>query len=163
MPPYSPGTVANEFLERAVRDGGPSVTPMQLQKLVYIAHGWHLATASRPLIDEPIEAWKYGPVVPSLFHEFKRFGGAEITKLAYEPVEVESDPSAEREFAEIVVDTPFIPDENRHAGELLDWVWKKYGRMSGWELSMLTHAPKSPWSLTMERSAGRSNAKPAAR
>jgi len=44
---------------------------MKLQKLVYYAHGWHLALNNEPLIDEQVECWQYGPVISSLFHEFK--------------------------------------------------------------------------------------------
>ena len=81
---YSAFAVANYFL-RLGRDSGEEITPLKIQKLVYIAHGYHLAfTASDnspnglPLVDDEFaEAWQYGPVFPSLYHHFKRFGGGE--------------------------------------------------------------------------------------
>src|SRR5215467_7486621 len=80
---YPAKAVANEFLYLAKEERRP-VTPMQLLKLVYFAHGWYLALTGERLIDERVEAWKYGPVVPSIYHEFKRFGNEPITEYATE-------------------------------------------------------------------------------
>lgn len=151
MPPYSPGVIANEFLKRSGRDGKP-VTPMQLQKLVFLAHGWNLGVNEEPLINEEIEAWDYGPVVPSLFHEFKRFGGSPITKLAYEPVAVAAgSTSPELDFDS---DAPFLPDDDNATAELIDWIWEEYGTQSGWQLSVLTHKPGAPWKSTVQSHRG---------
>ena len=48
-------------------------TPMKLIKMVYITHGWFMARygADKPLIKEPIEAWKYGPVIQILHKKYK--------------------------------------------------------------------------------------------
>ena len=81
--PCSSKAVANYFLDIAERDG-KTLNPMKLQKLVYIAHGWHLAIRRRPLIRESVEAWKYGPVIADLYHEFKKFGNMPITERATE-------------------------------------------------------------------------------
>ena len=73
-PPYrSIAVAANWFIQSL-----PSLTPLKLQKLIYYAHGWHLAIRNAPLIDEVIEAWEYGPVVPNVYHEFKKFGNRPI-------------------------------------------------------------------------------------
>src|SRR5208282_4587731 len=73
QPQYPSMAVANWFIENLSR-----VDPLKLQKLVYFAHGWHLALRDQPLIDELVEAWDYGPVVPSLYHQFKRYGNQSI-------------------------------------------------------------------------------------
>ena len=79
---YSAKAIANYFLELAAKHG-EKVTPLKIQKLVYIAHGWHLALYEKPLVyDEFAEAWEYGPVFPSIYHEFKHFGGAPIAEPA---------------------------------------------------------------------------------
>ena len=39
---------------------------MKLQKMLYYQQGFHLAYFGTPLFDEEIEAWMYGPVVPSV-------------------------------------------------------------------------------------------------
>ena len=38
---YSAKAVANYFLSKYGRKKG--ITPLKIQKLVYIAHGWHMA------------------------------------------------------------------------------------------------------------------------
>ena len=65
--------VANELIELAKQEGR-AFTPLQLLKLVYIAHGWMLGLRQKPLIRDRIEAWKYGPVIPALYHDLKRYG-----------------------------------------------------------------------------------------
>src|SRR3977135_2921517 len=73
--------VANFFLDLAKAEGQP-LTPMKLQKLVYYPHGWRLGIVGKALLNEQIEAWEFGPVIPSLYHEFKEFGDQPITRKA---------------------------------------------------------------------------------
>lgn len=75
---YTAGEVANYILDLADRDR-VAVTPMKLQKLVYITYGWALALFHLQLFQEKIQAWKHGPVIPSLFHEFKVYTNNPIT------------------------------------------------------------------------------------
>jgi uncharacterized phage-associated protein len=63
---YECDLIANELLSLSARDTAP-LTVMKLLKLVYIAHGWYLAFADKPLISEKVEAWDYGPVRASAY------------------------------------------------------------------------------------------------
>lgn len=54
---------------------------VQLQKLVYYVQAWSLAWDGRPMFDEPIEAWRMGPVVRSLRY---RMDPADATALSDE-------------------------------------------------------------------------------
>lgn len=74
---YVVAVVANEYLDLAQRDG-EFIDPMKIQKLVYLAHGWHLALAGPPLITENVEAWPYGPVIRDLYNEFRKFRASPI-------------------------------------------------------------------------------------
>lgn len=56
------------------------LTNRELQKLLYIAQGFHLAQFGEPLFPEEFQAWKYGPVNSSIFHKYKHLGGFEINK-----------------------------------------------------------------------------------
>jgi uncharacterized phage-associated protein len=137
--PYPAKAVANEFLELAKRDGKP-LTAMQLQKLVYFAYGWYLAITGKRLINERIEAWQWGPVVPSLYSEFKRFGSDSITDFATEtassrPYRVRSDDSI----------------QDGEALRIIKRVWEVYGKYSASQLSTMTHEQNSPWAQTPER------------
>ena len=58
-------TVADGFLELS-RERHRALTPMQLLKLVYIAHGWRLGLYGKPLIRDEIQAWQYGSYYSSL-------------------------------------------------------------------------------------------------
>jgi uncharacterized phage-associated protein len=137
LPTYSALAVANYFLDLA-KAKGSSLDPMKLQKMIFFAHGWSLALYDgEKLIDEPIQAWQYGPVVQSVYHEFKSFGGSRIDSLA-----------TDIDMASGEVITPRIPlsDEKRVA--LLNKIWDIYGNYSGLQLSHLTHLPGSAWSKT---------------
>jgi uncharacterized phage-associated protein len=51
---------------------------MQVLKLVYYCHAWMLGVYSRPLVRQPIEAWRYGPVVRELYRSIREYGGDPI-------------------------------------------------------------------------------------
>src|SRR5579871_2106878 len=74
---YSPFEIARFFIEKA-HQSGKDISPMKLIKLVYIAHAWNLAFYKKPLISESVQAWKYGPVIESLYHGFKHFRNSTI-------------------------------------------------------------------------------------
>lgn len=67
--------VANYFIEIAKREG-KGITQLGLMKRVYIAHGFSLAIHHKSLLDprfDKVEAWKYGPVIPNVYHSFKQY------------------------------------------------------------------------------------------
>lgn len=68
----TPQQAANFFLDNAKRDD-IELTQLKLMKLIYIAYGWYLAITHNKLFEEPIKAWKHGPVIESIYHEFKHF------------------------------------------------------------------------------------------
>ena len=131
--PYSAKAVANYFLDLASGDG-KTLDPMQIQKLVYYAHGWHLAIIENPLIDENVEAWRWGPVIPSLYHEFKRFGSGPISGHAHRVRMIAGG---------LVLSTPRI-EETIEDGSIeltkaiLNQIWKVYGDFTGLQLSTMT-------------------------
>lgn len=138
---YSPKAVANFFLEFAASKG-ESISPMKLQKLVYYAHGWYLGYTKQPLINEAIEAWQYGPVIPSLYHEFKQFGSVGIKSKA-----TEFD-SSSFDFVEVQ------PPQEESIKKFLSNVWNSYGKYTGTKLSEMTHAEGSPWEHTWKAACG---------
>lgn len=139
---YDAKAVANYFLDLAAEEK-TNLTPMQLQKLVYFAHGWNLALYNEPLIVDPVQAWKFGPVVPTLYHEFKSFGAGAIPGKA-----------TEFDFAEGRLVEPSISEDDSKGSHLLKQIWKAYGGLSGPQLSNLTHLPETPWSTVWDRSGG---------
>ena len=49
------------------------ITPMKLQKLLYYCQGYSLALIGKPIFVEPIEAWEYGPVIDSVYQEYRKY------------------------------------------------------------------------------------------
>ncbi|HEY0009325.1 MAG TPA: type II toxin-antitoxin system antitoxin SocA domain-containing protein [Tepidisphaeraceae bacterium] len=136
--------VANYFIERAIAEGKP-ITPMKAQKLVFFAHGWNLAIRDEDLIDEPIEAWKYGPVVRSLYGCLAEFGNQPITK-PIEEFRVNTKAEGGWSFARYSPSVTDEPDPDlQTTRDLLDKVWEIYGKYTAVQLSNLSHAPGSPW------------------
>ena len=141
---YSAKMIANYFLSRYGEHG---ISPLKIQKLVYIAHGWHWAFFDAPLVDdEYAEAWEYGPVYPSLYHEFKHRGRMPIIDLA-------TDLSDDLESI-----TPVIPNSNKTVRNLLDRVWTVYGKYTDFQISTMCNRNGSPWSQAREQSQDRYNA-----
>jgi uncharacterized phage-associated protein len=145
--PFSADAAANFFLS-AAKNASRGLTNMQVQKLVFYAQGWHLAldSAGRPLISEQFEAWKYGPVVRSLYREFKPFGSGPITEFAREANFYQEDGKWQ-----VSVYMPSVEDSSPadldcdFARALLKKTWQLYGGYSAIQLSNMTHAENEPW------------------
>ncbi len=70
----SPNDVANWFLCNIDREAGDSITHLKLQKLLYYAQAWSLVLKGKSLFEEDFEAWAHGPVLPSIFEQYKNMG-----------------------------------------------------------------------------------------
>jgi uncharacterized phage-associated protein len=57
---------------------GKPISNLKLQKLLYYCQGWHLAIMDQPLFEDPVQAWVHGPVVPSAFQEYRKYGWSPI-------------------------------------------------------------------------------------
>ncbi len=121
---YDSRAVANYLIERGNEAGRP-LDPLQLMKLDYISHAWTLGLLERPLLEDDVEAWEYGPVIRRLYTHIK--GGR---RPIMEPV---SNHQADFGRAEI---------------SIIDQVFEKYGVLSGIQLSALTHRKGTPWDIT---------------
>lgn len=138
-----PVLVADYLIANAA---GP-LTPLQVIKMVYIAHGYSLAILDAPLVGEAAEAWRYGPVMPSVYHSAKKYGGSKITELLYSGIRTDDADgmnSAKRFYEGLV------PPRQR---AILDGVLDAYGGFSGIELTSMTHVKGSPWMRCYKRGA----------
>jgi Uncharacterized phage-associated protein len=70
--------IAKIILKLSNPDVGDIISNLKLQKLLYYVQGFALAMYDKPLFDEDIEAWMYGPVVPCVYQEYKEFGSGAI-------------------------------------------------------------------------------------
>ena len=138
---YKSQHVANFFLGESVKDG-VKLDQLKLIKISYIAYGWVLAVLDEKLFSEEIEAWKYGPVIPSLYHEFKKFG--------YDTIKGKSVRMDVTDDFEVHVSVPEIPTSDERTRGILDIVWDVYKNYTGTALIRKTHQADSPWTAVYE-------------
>lgn len=142
--------VFNYLFEKSRKDG-IVLTPMKAIKLVYFCHAWYLGFKSNPLIDEPVEAWKYGAVVPSLYHTLKIYGSGAIRypilknqDNLYLDIYIKDDEKLSREKP---ITTDGITTGER---ELIDAVWDSFKDLDAAKLSGMMHQPGTPWTTTWD-------------
>jgi uncharacterized phage-associated protein len=132
---YSPFEIANFFIKKS-HDTGITLTPMKLLKLVFIAHGWHLGLYGTELLTEVSYAWKYGPVIDSLYHAFRKYSNNQIDSL----------------YSDSNGNTPYPSSEIL---PFLEKIWDIYKNKSAIQLSALTHETGSPWDIIYNERGGK--------
>lgn len=61
---------------------GWRLSNLALQKILYIAHMFYIGEHNgEPLVDEPFEAWNYGPVLPRVYHKAKIYGRSPVQNI----------------------------------------------------------------------------------
>lgn len=133
---YSAYAVANAFVRRAREGRIPNLSPMKLQKLMYFAHAWYCRVKGEPLLDDSFARWTHGPVIPSIYHEFKAYGYRPIDNMA---TTLSMSPGG------YAMNVPTVPDSDRDVWSLIDAVAEKYGRYDAPTLSAMTHREGSAW------------------
>ena len=101
---------------------------LKLQKLLYYIDAWHLAFFEEPLFSEPFEAWLHGPVLRSVWNEYKGtsiLNDDILPQDGYDPGKFEE---------------KMTPDQV----EMISDVLAEYGDKNPYHLECLTHSEK-PW------------------
>lgn len=106
------------------------MSPKKLQKLLYYAYAWTITLQNEDtenlenkLFDEKFEAWVHGPVIPSVYQEYRKYGYNNITERPEENV---------------------VFDEEIE--DILNQVWTEYGHYTGNQLESITHQ-EDPWKI----------------
>ncbi|MFT8699275.1 type VI toxin-antitoxin system SocA family antitoxin [Acetobacter orientalis] len=133
--PYDPRAIANKLLDLAavIGDGEMPITPLALQKLLYLVHFRYLAATGRPAVKGAFEAWQFGPVHPAVYKAFSDYGRLPITGRAKGKNILTGE---ERELT-----TP--QDKNLHSS--IVQVLSTVGYLTASKLVDLSHAPNGPW------------------
>ena len=133
-------SVANHLL-RASKEFKDPLDNLKLQKLLYFAHGWWYALKGKPLLNEAIQAWNWGPVVYSVYNEFKRFGSSRIQGRAVDRFGNVARLSQDDEGMEI-----------RRFLEAVAWIYRDH---KGTDMVDETHALGSPWRQVYDSNKGK--------
>lgn len=103
---------------------GWTISNLKLQKVLYLAHMYHLGKTGRPLIDENFQAWEYGPVVADVYRQAKGFGNGPVRNVFHWFAGVPTDSEEYSSLSEA-----YRATQNMSAGQLVS----------------LTHWPKGAW------------------
>lgn len=96
---------------------------LKLQKILWYCQGFYSALTDKALFDDDIQAWEHGPVVASVYHEFKEYG---------------------RNSIELAVDTSIEDKFSEEQLDIIAEVNEVFGKYSAWKLRNMTHEEK-PW------------------
>ncbi len=114
--------LANAFVNQYAKDD--YLTNMKLNKLVYFAYARYLKEGE-VLFSEPIQAWKFGPVIPDVYYTYNKYGRNQITQPASRNISEKSYEVAEK-------------------------TWQDFGKLTAWDLMELSHQENSAWSKTYQ-------------
>lgn len=131
---YVPTLIANNILNRAFAEER-KISPMKLQKILYFAAAEYQKNTGKSLFSERFETWQYGPVLRSVYSEFRPFSRDYITRFAKD---------AENKSRMINENTD---SELKRA---LDSVWAVAKERSAVDLSRITHMQNSAWDRSFQ-------------
>ena len=133
--PMSPTIVCNNILSRGFAEKR-DISPMKLQKLMYFVACEYQKDAHTVLFSEPFEVWRYGPVIRSVYDEFKAYGKNAISS-----------------YAKDAKGTAYIVDESTSPKlkNAINRIWNAFKDWEAIPLSNITHEDKSGWSSAYDR------------
>lgn len=133
--------VCKFFSDQSKNDGGRNrdFGILKIMKLVYISHGFLLASLGRSFVGkDKFEAWPYGPVLPRMYRSYKKTLKSELSSN-------NGDVSVRDRLASSFYEgmREVEPDSDEH--DVLSNVYSSYGKLGAFDLVALTHRPGSPW------------------
>ena len=128
-----PLTCANTFIKKAKETGTP-LSPMKLQKLMYLFYARYFQKTNSPLFADNFECWQYGPVVSEVYHAFKQYGAEPIGDYCYD-----------------CDGNVYVMDPDQNMEDCFQETWGKFQGYSGVELSGITHKAGTAWDKAKKR------------
>lgn len=125
---FTPRAVAAYFLYLAAKDN-LSLTHLQLQKLVFLAHGYMLTVFNKPLLSERTYIWRYGPIYLSLF--------TKLIHLKSSPIHYHEDVMRTQWGVQTILD--YIVDKHYPVHDVIYAVYKGYAKFTPIKLSEVAY------------------------
>lgn len=112
-------------------------TQLKLQKLVYLCFAEYLCNTGKELFIDSIYAFKYGPVVDTVYERYKKYG--------YKPIDEEKE-SIDTTVSEMPAKSRILfAEDGTEKIVSIDSTLKKYGHLTAGQLVDLTHKANAPW------------------
>lgn len=99
--------------------------PLKLQKLLYFAQGFSFAFNDAALFEDDIEVWVHGPVVRSVYQEYKDYG--------FNPIDINYE----------------LPELDENVLMILNYVKDNFSKFDSKFLEEMTHH-QEPWMVSRE-------------
>lgn len=120
--------LSNNILKRAFKEN-INVSSMKLNKLIYIIYKEYYIKTNKVLFVENFEAWRYGPVLSSIFYEFQEFKSHSIRRYV-------------KEYDGSIL---LVKENDYNFKKILDSVWNKYKYFNGIKLSEMLCKENTAW------------------
>ena len=132
--------VANYILSKV------KCTHLKLEKLTYFCYADYLCNKKRQLFQDNIYAFRYGPVIDSVYREFKKHG--------HDTIELEEKEWPKAQDIQETIPEPMtgsrilFSKDGIEKMKSIDRTLEMYGQLSAGALVSLTHRQGSPWDLS---------------
>lgn len=128
---YMAVQLARYIVSKCIQDGCP-ISNLQLQKILYYVQKEFLKSG-KPAFSDDLEAWQFGPVVPSVYYRFCGFGAMPITFFGNNESLIEIDPADRAVIDSVVEEKRSLPP---------------------WDLVEETHKPGGAWDRVYQNGNG---------
>ncbi|QKF64112.1 Panacea domain-containing protein [Campylobacter corcagiensis] len=125
--------VAKYILAKCTNDGHP-ISNLQLQKILYYIQYEFLTKYDEPLFEDDFEAWKFGPVIPSIYYKYCAGGSLKII----------SNDNADEDFNDLYLNQKYVIDE----------IVEKQRIKYPWNLVNEVHKKNKAWDKVFSQGAG---------
>ena len=119
-----------------------SMTNLKLQKMIYLVYAEYLEKTGKKLFKDDIIAFKYGPVVPSVYEYYKDNGRNNIQ------VDKDEEIFAQEITLPMVLARFLQSLDEKNVINSIQSTFKKYGHLTASELVTITHRKGTPWDHT---------------
>lgn len=116
-------------------------THLKLEKLVYLCFADYLCKYNKELYKDQIYAYKFGPVIKSVYDRYKEYGYREIEQD-------DEDIDATNLYEMPSRSRILFAEDGISKIKSINQTLEKYGNLSANDLVCLTHKPLTPWDLS---------------
>ncbi|MEO1568358.1 MAG: type II toxin-antitoxin system antitoxin SocA domain-containing protein [Pseudomonadota bacterium] len=129
---HDPRSIANAMLDLGEKHQ-IEITNLALNKIIFFIHSDSLFERGNRLSCVTFEAWQYGPVLPLIYHQFKKFGRNTVTERSTRLDKSTGD--------HVIADY----DDLRDSLPFIEQKFLQYARLPASALVALSHEPGGAW------------------